>query len=293
MKKLCILCNNKSFNLISPHLRDSKNHKVIKCKKCHHIQLFPVPTPEDEEKFYNENLQDKNIKDVGSVKRAHNKMIEDTQRRIELVSKLTPKGGSILEIGSGHGFFLEMMRKKGFKILGIEISREKRKIQKKITKVNVLDININEQIPDIGLFDTIVFFHVLEHMTEPVRFLINCQKLLKLKGKIVAEVPNADDFQLQFNKAYKEFYWQRAHINYFTPKILKRILQKSGLKNSKIIGVQRYSIENMFNWKLMNKPQIDEPTYSLPEHYSWIESHYKNTLEKSLKCDTIISISQI
>lgn len=291
MKKSCLLCSNESFDLISPCVRDSKNHKVIKCKKCHHVQLFPIPTPEDDEKFYNENLQDKNVGDVGSIKRAYNKMIDDTQRRIELVSKLTPKSGSILEIGSGHGFFLEMMRKKGYKILGIDVSREKRKILKKVTKAKVLNVNINEQIPDIGLFDTIVFFHVLEHISDPVKFLVNCQKLLKPKGKIIVEVPNCDDFQLQFNKAYKEFYWQRAHINYFTPKILKSVFQKSGLKNTKIIGVQRYSIENMINWRLTNKPQIDEPTYSIPDHYNWIESHYKSKLEKSLKSDTIMAIS--
>ena len=292
MKKSCILCNNKSFSIFSSYVRDSKNHKVVKCKKCNHIQLFPIPNLDDEKKFYDENLQDKNINDVGSIKRAHKKMIDDTKRRIELVSKITPKHGAILEIGSGHGFFLEMMRKKGFKMLRIEISKEKRKISKKITRVKILDININEQNTNSGLFDTIVFFHVLEHMTEPVKFLINCQKLLKPKGRIIIEVPNANDFQIHLNKAYKEFYWQRAHISYFTPKILQKILQKSGLKNNKIFGVQRYSIENMFNWKLTNKPQIDEPTYNLPKFYSWIESHYKKNLEESQKCDTIISISQ-
>ena len=291
MRKTCLLCNNESFDLISPHVRDSNKHKVIKCKKCHHVQLFPIPTPEDDEKFYNENLQDKNVGDVGSIKRAYNKMIDDTLRRIELVSKMTPKNGSVLEIGSGHGFFLEMMRKKGFNIIGIEVSKEKRKILKKVAKAKVLNININEQIPDIGPFDTIVFFHVLEHISEPVKFLINCQKLLKPRGKIIVEVPNCDDFQLQHNKAYKEFYWQRAHINYFTPRLLKEVFYKSGLKKTRIIGVQRYSIENMINWKLTNKPQIDEPTYSLPKHYNWIESHYKDQLERSLKCDTIMAVS--
>ena len=70
----------------------------------------------------------------------------------ELVSKLTPKGKKILELGSGHGFFLEMMQKEGYDIIGIDISKEKREIAKKITNVSILDVNINEQIPDIGPF---------------------------------------------------------------------------------------------------------------------------------------------
>jgi len=67
---------------------------------------------EEEKKFYDENLQDKNIGDVGSLKRAYNKMKDDTIRRVEFVQKFNPKRGRILEIGSGHVFFLDLMKKK-------------------------------------------------------------------------------------------------------------------------------------------------------------------------------------
>ncbi len=289
---LCIICNKRKFKIVSSNVRDSKKHKVVKCQNCYHIQLSPIPTVEEEEQFYNKNLQQKNIQDVNTIKKLHEKMIVDTQRRVNLVSKLTPKKGRVLEIGSGHGFFLEMMRKKGFDMTGIEVSKEKQKILKKVTKAKILSININENNPEIGFFDTIVFFHVLEHMGKPIDFLNKCKNLLKPKGKIIVEVPNCDDFQLKLNKKYNEFYWQRAHISYFTPKILKKIFQKNHFKNIKIIGVQRYSIENLFNWKLTNKPQIENPIYNLSKDYNWIESFYKEKLEKSLKCDTLIVIAK-
>ena len=290
--KTCIICNEHNFKIISSKVRDSKKHKVMKCINCSHIQLSPIPTVEEEKQFYNKNLQQKNIRDVISIKKLHEKMITDTERRVSFVSKLTPKKGRILEIGSGHGFFLEMMRKKGFKMTGIEVSKEKQKILKKVTKAKILSININENNPEIGFFDTIVFFHVLEHMREPIDFLKKCKKLLKPKGKIVVEVPNYDDFQLKLNKKYSEFYWQRAHISYFTPKILRKVFQKNHFKNIKIVGVQRYSIENLFNWRLTNKPQIENPTYNLVKDFNWIESFYKEKLEKSFKCDTILAIAK-
>jgi len=288
----CIICNKRSFKIISSHVRDSKKHKVVKCQNCSHIQLSPIPIIKEEKQFYNKNLQQKNIRDVVSIKKSYEKMIEDTKRRVNLVSKFTPKKGRVLEIGSGHGFFLEMMRKKGFEMTGIEVSKEKQKILKKVTKVKVFSININENNPEIGFFDTIVFFHVLEHMREPIDFLNKCKKLLKPEGKIIVEVPNCNDFQLKLNRKYSEFYWQRAHISYFTPKILKKVFQKNYFKDIKIIGVQRYSIENLFNWKLTNKPQIENPTYNLGKDYNWIESFYKEKLEKSFKCDTIIAIAK-
>lgn len=288
--KCCILCKFSRLVTISIRVRDSKNHKVVKCEKCKHVQLYPVPTQKEDNVFYDKNLQDKNINYYGSISDHRRKSFEDTIRRANFVKKITPSGGKILEIGSGHGFFLEMMRKNGYKVKGIEISKEKRNISKQVTRAEILDVNINEKIPNIGNFDTIVMFHVLEHIIDPVLFLQNIRKMLKYKGALVIEVPNCNDFQINLNESYRDFYWQRAHIHYFTPIILKSLCRKSGLDRIKIIGIHRYSIENMFNWKLTKKPQLDEPTYNLPKEYEWIEKPYKQELERKLKSDTIIAI---
>ena len=293
IKKKCILCKNEKFRLISKKTRDSKKHKIIRCLKCDHIQLFPVPTLNDEKKFYDENLQDKNINDVGSIKRARRKMMPDNTRRAELVSKIITKRSRILEIGSGHGFFLDIMKKNGYDITGFEISKEKRKYSKKVTKVPVLDININEKIPTVKPFDIVVLFHTLEHIIDPVILLKNIKKLLKPKGKVLVEVPNCDDFHLGLNKFYKEFYWERAHIHYFNSKSLKTVTNLGGFKDIKITGVQRYSIGNFFHWRLKNKPQMENPTYSLSGELNWLDESYKKYLERNLICDTLISIANI
>ncbi len=293
IKKRCILCKNEKFRLISKKTRDSKKHQIIRCLKCNHIQLFPIPTLIDEKKFYDENLQDKNINDVGSIKRARRKMMPDNIRRYQFIKKIIPKKGRVLEIGSGHGFFLEIMKTNGFDIIGYDISKEKRKYSKKVTDVPVYDININEKIPADNKFDIVVLFHTLEHIIDLITLLKNIKKLLKPKGKILIEVPNSDDFHLKLNKFYKEFYWERAHIHYFNPKILENIIHKSGFKNIRIVGVQRYGIENFFHWKLKNKPQIENPSYSLPTELDWIEKNYKKFLVDKLICDTIILVANI
>ena len=293
IKKRCILCKNEKFRLISKKTRDSKKHQIIRCLKCNHIQLFPIPTLIDEKKFYDENLQDKSINDIGSIKRARRKMMPDNIRRYQFIKKIIPKKSRVLEIGSGHGFFLEIMKTNGFDIIGYDISKEKRKYSKKITDVPVYDININEKIPADNKFDIVVLFHTLEHITEPITLLKNIKKLLKPKGKILIEVPNSDDFHLKLNKFYKEFYWERAHIHYFNPKILKNVIRKSGFKNIRIVGVQRYGIENFFHWKLTNKPQMENPSYSLPMELNWIEKNYKKFLVDKLNCDTIMTVANI
>ena len=292
MTKSCLLCNYNKFEIISSKIRDSKNHKIIKCKKCNHIQIFPVPTINEDKKFYDKNLQDKNINYFGGIKENRKKSYEDTVRRTKMIKKYLKKSDKILEIGSGHGFFIESMYNNGYNITGIEISQEKRNLAKKITKAQILDIDINQNIPKMAKFNVIVLFHVLEHIVNPIEFLKKIRNLLTKNGKIIVEVPNSDDLQLNNNQKYTEFYWQRAHIHYFNPKKLKFVFKKTGLK-SEIFGIQRYSIENMISWKLTKKPQLNEPTYYLKEPYDWIDMYYKQNMEKSLTCDTIICIGKI
>ena len=292
IEKSCILCNYKNFETISKNVRDSKKHQVIQCKKCKHIQLNPIPTEKEEKKFYDENLQDKNINFFGGIKENREKSKEDTQRRVNFVKKMVPKKGKILEIGSGHGFFLESMERLGYNITGIEISKEKRRLAKRITKSKILNINLINETPDIKNLDAIVMFHVLEYITDPIHFLKNTSKLLKNTGKLLIKIPNVNDLSLKHHESYKIWFWQRAHANYFSPKVLKLVLKKAGFKKIKISGIQRYSIENMFNWRLIGSPQLKKPTFELPLEYQFIDNYYKKHLENNFNCDTLLVIAQ-
>ncbi len=49
----------------------------------------------------------------------------------------------------------------------------------------------------------------------------------------------------------------------------------------------------MIYLRLNKKPQIDVPSFTLPEDLHWIELFYKNKLVNSLKCDTILAIGKI
>ncbi len=287
----CVICNSNNFTQKAASVRDSKKHEILKCEKCFHLQLFPIPTKKELQKYNDEFLQDKNIKYFGTISEYRKKSFDDTERRVKFLEKYVTKKSKILEIGSGHGFFLEAMEKKGYNISGIEISKEKKQILRKVTNAKIQDINIGDEIPNIEKVNMIIMFHVLEHIDEPIKFLINLKKLLKKNGILIIEVPNSNDFLLQHNTAYEKWNWQLAHISYFNPKTLKQSLKTAKYKKIKIQGIQRYSLENMFNWRLNGKPQLDKPSYNLDKDYHWLESIYKSHLEKNLQSDTIISIA--
>lgn len=290
-QKICNICKNTIFNTLSSRVRDSSKHKIIQCSQCKHIQLFPIPGYVENRKFYDDDEMSKNLK-INLLKRIHDKSQFDINRDKEIVTNIASKHDKILEIGSGYGFFLSEMNKKGYNIKGIEISKSRRLASKKISDTTVYDYDLTQSVPNIGKFDIIVLFAVMEYISNPIQFLSNIRQLLNKKGKIIIKSPNAEDFQLKLNNYYKSFFWQRAHINYLTQKILNLILKKSMFKKIKINGLQRYSIENMFVWKFTGKPQLENPTYSLDFNYEFIEKYYKKFLEKNFICDTLVAIAE-
>lgn len=289
----CSICFNSKFITLQYGVRDSKSHNIIKCKNCNHVQLDPIFTLEEYDQFYDKNLQSKNIGLDLNISNIKNRVHYDVTRRIKLINSFAPKNCKILEIGPGPGILLKELKLKGFDVCGFEISTEQRKLSKKHTDVKILDVDLRTNIPKIEKFDLICMFQVLEHIDEPIRFLNNVKKLLKNNGTLIIEVPNLNDFVLKSNQKYAEWYWQKAHNQYFTPDSLEKTIKSAGFKKIELIGTQRYSIENMFHWKLNNSPQLNNPTFNLPVELDWIEIHYKNFLEKKLICDTIVSISKI
>ncbi len=219
-------------------------------------------------RYNDENLQDINIGYIGKIEDYRKKSEADTRRRCYFIKEKISKKQKILEVGSGHGFFIDIMHKNGYSIIGTEISKDKNKLLKDTTTAKILDLDLTEEDIKIKNNQMIIMFHVLEHIKNPIEFLKNLKKLLTSTGEIIIEVPNLNDVQLKVNKEYSKWFWQLGHIHYFSPRSLKLVLKKAGFKNIKISGVQRYSIKNMFHWMIKGKAELENPTYNINIEYS-------------------------
>ena len=287
----CNLCRFKKFNFISNKVRDSNSFKIYQCASCSHIQIFPIPKYDQTRIFYDKDMMSKNIK-FHSIKNMIEKKQKDTLQHISFTRKIAKKKSKILEIGSGYGLFLNEMTKLGYDITGIEISKTRRDFAEKYANTKVLNVDITQNSRLNSDYDLIVMFQVLQYISNPIKLLQKINRLLKKNGKLMFLVPNADDLFLKIDSNYKNWFWQMAHVNYFTPKILKKILKSENFTNIEILGVQRYSIENLFNWRLNGKPLLIKPSFDLPLEYNFLEKYYKNYLQKNLISDTLLVTAQ-
>ena len=109
---------------------------------------------------------------------------------------------SIIEIGCGKGFFLEMLGAKGFDVTGFDPTYEgsnPRVIKKYFT-------------PELGIqANGLVLRHVLEHIQDPVAFLSRLRQANGGSGKIYIEVPCFD--WICEHRAWFDIFYE--HVNYF------------------------------------------------------------------------------
>lgn len=147
----------------------------------------------------------------------------------------------LLDIGCGFSQALLFFKGEGFGVKGIETSDD----GIAYAKAQGLDV-IHGNIEDIaelnlGYYDVVTLFEVLEHLREPVKLLAYIKdNILKDNGILVIDVPNDfNDFQLVANEKYDLNEWwvqPPEHINYFSADSLKHLLEACGYEIFHIEG---------------------------------------------------------
>ncbi len=293
---LCNLCTTREFELVKSELRDDKTrYKVYRCLSCGHVQLLPKPGEDEDREFYNKNLQDRSrAKEIDYEKMRLNNLY-DSNRHVKLVREVAKDVNCrILDIGCGYGFFLNELHKEGYRnITGTELSTERRELALAHSPAAIIPFDVNKPDRDPGTFDLVTLFHVLEHMADPIGFLRNIRTLLAPGGIFVCEVPNVNELLLDACKEYNDFYWIRAHLNYFNAATLLDCMQKAGFDKVQIRFEQRYGLVNLCNWLTTGKPQIERPVFDIDDHYKPVESQYRLHLETIGRSDAVMAIARV
>jgi len=118
-------------------------------------------------------------------------------------------GQSLIEVGCGKGYFLELLRGLGYSVTGIDPAYEGE-------NPDVIKAPFTR---GLGLAaDAVVLRHVLEHIANPVAFLAEIADANQ-GGRIYIEVP-CFDWILEHRAWFDVFY---EHVNYFRHDDLRRL----------------------------------------------------------------------
>lgn len=274
----CDLCGSTSYKKREGSVRDNSDLEIYECNECGLVYLSSFE--HISENFY----EDSNMHREIDFQKWQNETKDDDERRFKFVDTLITNK-SVLDFGSGAGGFLTRIKPYAKNIVGVELEKAVRPFYKKE------EIPLYEKLSDvIEKFDVITSFHVLEHLPKPQEILQQMKVSLKDNGKIIIEVPNANDALLTLykNEPFSHFTYWSCHLFLYSESTLRLLAKQSGLKVDFVKHVQRYPLSNHLYWLSQGKPG---------GHVKWgsfldseeLSKAYENQLSSLGVTDTLIA----
>ena len=267
----CYLCSSDDLKLLKEGTRTNPKVNILKCSRCGLEQLDSFQHMS--EKYYEESTMTYPLK-----------CLLDEERRIDQLKEVLLQK-DVLEFGSGLGSFCCGIKKYVNKIVGVDLDSQAKNVYDKN------NIPFFHDIDDLknDSFDSIVMFHVLEHIEDPIQQLIELKTLLKPGGSIYIEVPNANDALLTIYKSedFKTFNANEEHLYTFNSENLKCIANKAGLEVGYVKQIQRYPLSNHIVWLQDSKP-LGQVKYDFLNDQE-LNASYSSALSKVGSCDTLFA----
>ena len=298
-RKECCVCGSKEFELLYTfnHMpmyigvsNNNNDFDMFKdqtwyiCKKCGCIQLLNLI---DLEHLYSISHNP----GVGKTWQLHNASFSD----------YIVKYGSdkILEIGGGNGLIADSVTFKNkkvqrYKIYDVHCNKE---LSASVMEFNESFFDLNEELLNIGEFNTIVLSHTFEHLYEPVATLIKFHDILPIGGRVILSMPNIENGIIdKFTNALSfehPFYIEEDNLDY--------MLRKTGFKP---INISNFSKHNIF---VVYEKTAEDISVRFPQNYKknkkifydFVDHHLKNLaylndqIEKHKDCEKYLFGSHI
>jgi len=244
----CFLCGSERshilFETTYPYFNYPGIFRMNRCECCG--LLFNSPRLADNElyKLYGEQYYFFQRREADEFRR-----VADIYLRTIAVIPDGISGKNAVEIGSAKGYFLALLKHLGWDVFGIEISEKA--AQHAISRFGIPTFHglIGEyaKTADRKSFPVVFAIDVIEHIPQPMDFLLNTDKTVGDNGLLIIDTPNGN----AQNIATRSYQWQGFnpfHIFLFTENNLASMLTKLG-----------YSLEKVFSYgnKREHKQQDD------------------------------------
>lgn len=196
------------------------------------LKTHPQPSLSDLPKYYE---SDDYISHTDGKRSLFEKMYHLVKRKairdkINLIEFWTGEKGTVLDIGSGTGDFLNEAKKYGWKAVGMEPSVKAKAVAR---QKSVCMVETYAELED-HYFDVITMWHVLEHVPDLEFQLKQLKRLLKPDGVIFIAVPNFKSFDATHYGKYWAAFDVPRHLWHFSKTSMEKLFAAENLKLKKV-----------------------------------------------------------
>ncbi len=209
-----------------------KKFRYYKCPNCALVSTYPIPTMHAMKGHYltkfNEGNYNLLLAYENEYKRVYNDFIKILSNIVKRY-KLSPKKLSVLDVGCFTGVFLEMLKKIGYQVSGLELQKEaveiaQRKLPNKVFQADILKTKLSKK------YDIVTLLGLVEHVTDPNLLISKCEKVLNPNGIVFIQTPESSSIPAKLLKQYWPPYAPIEHVHLFSRKSLVMLLENHGFE---------------------------------------------------------------
>lgn len=276
------LVNSRAESSIQPTFKNS----LVRCEKCGHVQQEGSDFYETlVEKVYN------NYRPTYSMSKHVGEYMNKFLDRALALKKLEEKNSIVLEIGSNDGSMFEKILERGFRAAGIDPSANT-DMQRDNVIVMKQFFSASVARDFVGLYGAVKLVysrHTLEHVFDPVDFMVGIGLVLDNDGLAVIEVPYLPTQIRDCHCSAMTF----QHISFFTVSTLRYLAGIAGLEIADIAFSKMDGGSVIVSFKKSGTTS----DYSLLDHITEFESvtgniSYQGLSEQFLHLSNSIRLSR-
>jgi 2-polyprenyl-3-methyl-5-hydroxy-6-metoxy-1,4-benzoquinol methylase len=231
----CPVCSSRNINpllTVKDHSVSKEDFVIWQCEDCALRFTQDVPDENNIGPYYKspDYISHTNT-NKGFINKTYQQVRNYTlqQKAKLIIEKTGVTGGNILDMGSGTGAFLDVMKTKKWKVKGIEPDKNARTLAKKLYGLEIDEPSAIDEING-NSFDAITLWHVLEHVHQLHDLVDRLKSLLKPQGKLFIAVPNYQSKDSDIYWSFWAAYDVPRHLYHFSPKSIETLMKKHGLK---------------------------------------------------------------
>ena len=142
--------------------------------------------------------------------------------------------GRLLDVGCATGCLLEAARRRGWEVVGLEISDYAASYAQREFGLDVRIGTVETtRFPD-GHFDVITAFEYIEHVDDPAGILRQVRPWLKSDGLLVMTTPNAGSWAARRHPERFDGFLEWRHLVYFSRRTMTQLLRQAGFEPTEI-----------------------------------------------------------
>jgi SAM-dependent methyltransferase len=241
---ICNSCGREESRL----LWTVRGHDIHRCPHCGLV--FADLRKVDLSGAYEEDYYTKVYADYESDRDIHSRNHGPVLDKIE---GLVPRG-SLLEIGSAFGFFLDVARKRGWDVHGYEVSQYASEVAREKYGARVTHADFVEATV-CGVYDCACAFDTIEHVTDPDGMVRKIASALRIGGCLVITTGDMGSLVGRIFGRHWRLMCPPLHLYYYDARSLAFLLRKHGFTVVSVTHEGRYYLLGSILQMLLRIPK--------------------------------------